>query len=48
VALTSALHHAFLALAVLTVLSSFTFWTLRKTDGEAISHAKQRDEESGD
>lgn len=47
-AITSALHHAFFTLAVLTVLSSFTFWTLRKTDGEAISHAKQKDEESGD
>ncbi len=48
VAITSALHHAFFTLAVLTILSSFTFWTLRKTDGEAISHAKQKDEESGD
>jgi EmrB/QacA subfamily drug resistance transporter len=48
VAITSALHHAFFTLAVLTVLSSFTFWTLRKTDGEAISHARQKDEESGD
>jgi EmrB/QacA subfamily drug resistance transporter len=47
-ALTSALHHAFLTLAVLTILSSFTFWTLRKTDGESISHAKRADEESGD
>jgi EmrB/QacA subfamily drug resistance transporter len=47
-AITSALHHAFFTLAVLTILSSFTFWTLRKTDGEAISHAKQKDEESGD
>ncbi|MQA42765.1 DHA2 family efflux MFS transporter permease subunit [Rugamonas aquatica] len=37
VALTSALHHAFLTLAVLTVLSSLTFWSLRKQDGESIS-----------
>jgi EmrB/QacA subfamily drug resistance transporter len=36
-ALTSALHHAFIALAVLTLLSSLTFWTLRKEDGESIS-----------
>jgi MFS family permease len=36
-ALTSALHHAFIALAILTVLSSLTFWTLRKEDGESIS-----------
>ncbi|MYM26590.1 DHA2 family efflux MFS transporter permease subunit [Duganella sp. FT135W] len=48
VALTSALHHAFIALAILTVLSSAMFWTLRKTDGEAISQAKRSDEESGD
>jgi EmrB/QacA subfamily drug resistance transporter len=48
VALTSALHHAFITLAVLTVLSSAMFWTLRKSDGEAISQAKRTDEESGD
>lgn len=48
VALTSALHHAFITLAVLTVLSSFTFWSLRKSDGESISRAKRPDERSGD
>jgi EmrB/QacA subfamily drug resistance transporter len=48
VALTSALHHAFITLAVLTVLSSAMFWTLRKSDGEAISQAKRTDEESVD
>jgi EmrB/QacA subfamily drug resistance transporter len=37
VALTGALHHAFLTLAVLTVLSSLTFWTLRKGDGDSMS-----------
>jgi EmrB/QacA subfamily drug resistance transporter len=37
IALTSALHHAFIALAVLTIISSATFWTLRKEDGESIS-----------
>ncbi|PHV03932.1 MFS transporter [Janthinobacterium sp. BJB412] len=37
VALTGALHHAFLTLAVMTILSSLTFWTLRKEDGESIS-----------
>jgi EmrB/QacA subfamily drug resistance transporter len=36
-ALTGALHHAFIALAVLTILSSLTFWSLRKEDGESIS-----------
>lgn len=45
-ALTSALHHAFLTLAVLTVLSSATFWTLRRSDGESISHAKRSDSSS--
>ncbi len=33
----NALHHAFLTLAGLTVLSSLTFWSLRKEDGESIS-----------
>ncbi|MQA23817.1 DHA2 family efflux MFS transporter permease subunit [Rugamonas rivuli] len=37
VALTGALHHAFLTLAVLTILSSLTFWSLREQDGESIS-----------
>ena len=36
-ALTSALHHAFMTLAVLTALSSVTFWTLRKSDGEGLA-----------
>jgi EmrB/QacA subfamily drug resistance transporter len=35
--LTRALHHAFLALAILTALSSLVFRRLRRTDGEAIS-----------
>jgi Na+/melibiose symporter-like transporter len=37
VAVISALHHAFLTLGVLTVLSSLTFWTLRAHDGESVS-----------
>jgi EmrB/QacA subfamily drug resistance transporter len=36
-AVASALHHAFLTLGVLTVLSSFTFWTLRAGDGDNVS-----------
>ena len=36
-ALSGALHHAFLTLAVLTILSSLTFWSLRQEDGESIS-----------
>ncbi|MBE7942529.1 MULTISPECIES: MFS transporter [Ramlibacter] len=34
---TSALHHAFLTLAAITVLSSASFWGLRRGDGEAVS-----------
>ena len=33
----NALHHTFLTLAGLTILSSLTFWTLRNDDGESIS-----------
>jgi MFS family permease len=34
---TNALHRAFLTLAIITVLSSATFWRLRRGDGEAVS-----------
>ncbi|MES2150891.1 MAG: DHA2 family efflux MFS transporter permease subunit [Pseudomonadota bacterium] len=34
---TDALHQAFLALALLTMLSSLMFWKLRRSDGESIS-----------
>lgn len=37
VALTGALHHAFLTLGAVTVLSSLSFWTLRPGDGESVS-----------
>jgi EmrB/QacA subfamily drug resistance transporter len=37
VAVTSSLHHAFLALAALTVVSSLSFWTLQPQDGESVS-----------
>ena len=37
VAVTTALHHAFLALGGLTILSSLSFWTLRPNDGESVS-----------
>lgn len=33
-----ALHQAFLTLGVLTMISSFTFWGLRKSDGDNVSH----------
>lgn len=38
----SALHHAFLTLAVITALSSLTFWRLRREDGESISRGIER------
>lgn len=37
IAVTSALHHAFLTLAGLTLLSSLSFWTLHPRDGESVS-----------
>jgi MFS family permease len=39
---TSALHHAFIALSVLTVCSSAVFWKLRRNDGESISKGGRR------
>ncbi|MGI4846789.1 MAG: DHA2 family efflux MFS transporter permease subunit, partial [Janthinobacterium lividum] len=36
-AVTSALHHAFLVLGALTLLSSLSFWTLKPHDGENIT-----------
>jgi MFS family permease len=33
----SALHHAFVTLGVLTMLSSLSFWTLQPQDGESVS-----------
>ncbi len=37
IAVTTALHHAFLTIGVLTLLSSLTFWTLRPDDGASVS-----------
>lgn len=37
---TNALHQVFLTLASITILSCFTFWTLRPHDGENISKAR--------
>lgn len=33
-----ALHHAFITMGALTVVSSLTFWTLRSTDGNNVSN----------
>jgi EmrB/QacA subfamily drug resistance transporter len=38
---TDALHHAFLTLSAITVVSSLTFWRLRREDGESISRGIQ-------
>jgi hypothetical protein len=43
---TSALHHAFLALAITTMLSSIVFWRLRRADGESISRGKPQVQEA--
>jgi len=37
VMLTGALHHAFLTIAIITIISSLMFRTLRKEDGESVS-----------
>jgi MFS family permease len=37
---TNALHRAFLTLAAITILSSTTFWRLRRGDGEAVSRGR--------
>jgi MFS family permease len=37
VAITSALHSAFLTLGGLTIASSLSFWALRDDDGESVS-----------
>jgi EmrB/QacA subfamily drug resistance transporter len=39
-AVTAALHHAFLTLGALTMISSLSFWTLRAKDGESVSQGR--------
>ena len=41
-AVTTALHHAFLTLGGLTILSSLSFWTLSSRDGESVSRGSLR------
>jgi MFS family permease len=43
VAVTNALHHTFLTVGGLTMLSSLSFWTLRADDGDNVSRGKQTD-----
>lgn len=38
-AVASAIHHAFLALGAMTLLSSFAFWTLKPGDGQSVSQS---------
>jgi len=40
VLVTGALHHAFLALACMTVVSAAVFWRLRRKDGDSISRGR--------
>lgn len=42
-AVTNALHYAFLTLGGLTILSSLSFWTLRARDGESVSKGNLRE-----
>ncbi|HCK81182.1 MAG TPA: DHA2 family efflux MFS transporter permease subunit [Candidatus Competibacter sp.] len=42
-AITGALHHGFLTLGALTVLSSLSFWTLQPQDGESVSRGSARE-----
>jgi MFS family permease len=40
VLVTGALHHAFLALAAMTIVSTAIFWRLRRKDGDSISRGR--------
>ncbi|WP_342620517.1 DHA2 family efflux MFS transporter permease subunit [Rhodoferax sp. GW822-FHT02A01] len=40
-AVTSALHHAFLTLGAVTIVSSLSFWALKPHDGDAVSQGSQ-------
>jgi Major Facilitator Superfamily len=40
----NALHHAFLALGGLTILSSLSFWTLHANDGDSVSRSSHSPE----
>ncbi|MGZ5787242.1 MAG: DHA2 family efflux MFS transporter permease subunit [Ramlibacter sp.] len=45
-AVSEALHHAFLTLAIITAVSSASFWGLRREDGESVSRGAARVAES--
>lgn len=44
-AVTGALHQAFLTLGALTIVSSLSFWALRPRDGESVSRGELRTDE---
>ncbi|MBS0319072.1 MAG: DHA2 family efflux MFS transporter permease subunit [Proteobacteria bacterium] len=48
VAVASALHHSFLVLSALTILSSFMFRTLRGDDGDNVSRGTRREQAAVD
>jgi EmrB/QacA subfamily drug resistance transporter len=39
-AVTSALHHTLVTVGILTIASSLSFWTLKKSDGDSVSRGK--------
>ncbi len=41
-AIIGALHAAYLSLGIVTLIASLTFWRLRSTDGENLSHANSK------
>ncbi|MGC4060205.1 MAG: DHA2 family efflux MFS transporter permease subunit [Aquabacterium sp.] len=43
IAIMSALHHAFLTMALLTIASSATFWGLHRGDGASVSQSDEQD-----
>lgn len=44
-AVTAALHHAFLTMSVVTIVSSLSFWALRANDGVSVSGGNARPDE---
>jgi len=42
-AVINALHHAFVTMGVCTLLSSVTFWSLHRDDGESVSRANMQE-----
>jgi len=47
IAVTSALHHAFITLGCLTIVSSLSFWFLRKNDGDNVSRGVNQIDRAG-